>query len=120
MALAVRLKLAPVAVDAAAGAVFVSLMPRVYSFCAYKSTMKLDLYAWFAYSRAMRNAKSERFHLRLSLEEKDAFSIAADLAGIPLSAWVRERLRLAAIRDLEGAGRSVPFVSPVRLRSSNA
>ena len=40
---------------------------------------------------------------------------AARLAGIPLSSWVRERLRLAAIRDLESAGQKIPFVKPIHL-----
>jgi uncharacterized protein (DUF1778 family) len=61
--------------------------------------------------------KTESIELRVRPEEKDAFKKAADLAGIPLSAWIRERLRLAAIRDLEGAGLSVPFVRPVPIRS---
>jgi len=64
-------------------------------------------------------AKTEEIKLRLSPEEKRAFHEAADLAGIALSAWVRERLRKAAIRELEGAGRSVPFVRPIRLSSDN-
>ena len=61
--------------------------------------------------------RTELLQLRLRPKEKQAFQEAADLAGISLSAWVRERLRAAAIRDLEGSGRSVPFVSPVPLRT---
>jgi len=56
---------------------------------------------------------TETYKFRLSRDERDAFTQAADLAGIPLSSWVRERLRLAAIRDLEAAGRSVPFIRPL-------
>lgn len=61
--------------------------------------------------------KTESIEIRVQPEEKTAFKGAADLAGIPLSAWIRERLRLASIRELEGAGLSVPFVRPISLRS---
>lgn len=54
--------------------------------------------------------KTESIELRVQPAEKAAFRDAASLSGIPLSAWIRERLRLAAIRELEGAGQQVPFV----------
>lgn len=54
--------------------------------------------------------KSQNLQIRLSKQEKAGFSEAAELAGIPISSWVRERLRLAAIRELESAGRKIPFV----------
>jgi hypothetical protein len=54
--------------------------------------------------------KSQVLQIRLTDAEKQGFQEAADLAGIALSSWVRERLRLAAIRDLESAGRKIPFV----------
>jgi len=54
-------------------------------------------------------AKTDTFKLRLSLGEKEGFQKAADLAGITLSAWVRERLRSAARRELTEAGEQVPF-----------
>jgi hypothetical protein len=47
--------------------------------------------------------------VRVQPEEKVAFMEAAELAGIPLSAWVRERLRRAARIELVEAHRSVPF-----------
>ena len=53
--------------------------------------------------------------IRLSEAEKRGFAAAANLAGIPLSSWVRERLRLAAIRDPESAGQKIPFVNPIKL-----
>ena len=40
---------------------------------------------------------------------------AAKIAGIPLSSWVRERLRLAAIHELEAAGKRIPFIAPIPL-----
>jgi hypothetical protein len=59
--------------------------------------------------------KAQVLQIRISAAEKQAFKAAAGLAGIPVSAWVRERLRLAAIRDLESAGRQIPFIEPVPL-----
>jgi hypothetical protein len=64
------------------------------------------------YSTGMDRAQI--LQIRLTVPEKEGFRAAAELAGIPLSAWVRERLRMAAIRDLESAGRVAPFVEPVR------
>jgi hypothetical protein len=63
--------------------------------------------------------KTENILVRAQPDEKLAFQQAADLAGISLSAWIRERLRLAAIRELEGAGRAIPFVSQIPLRNVN-
>jgi hypothetical protein len=64
-------------------------------------------------------AKVEILQIRVSEGEKQGFVAAAGLAGISLSSWVRERLRLAAIRDLESAGLQVPFVDHVPLRSTD-
>jgi hypothetical protein len=63
--------------------------------------------------------KTENLQIRLTGSEKAGFAEAAALAGIPLSSWVRERLRLSAIRELESAGRRVPFVAPVPLGGRN-
>jgi uncharacterized protein (DUF1778 family) len=60
--------------------------------------------------------KTESMEIRVQSDEKAAFKEAAALAGIPLSAWVRERLRLAAIRELESAGLQIPFVRRVALK----
>jgi uncharacterized protein (DUF1778 family) len=54
--------------------------------------------------------KTETLKLRLSQEEKAAFQEAADLSGIAMSAWIRERLRRAAVKELEDASRPVPFL----------
>jgi hypothetical protein len=62
-------------------------------------------------------SKDQLLQIRLSGAEKEGFQAAADVAGIPLSSWVRERLRLAAIRDLESAGRKIPFIAPVQLEA---
>lgn len=66
-----------------------------------------------------RVTKTQVLQIRLSDAEKEGFQSAANLAGIKLSSWVRERLRLAAIRDLESAGQQVPFIDPVSLDSND-
>ena len=55
--------------------------------------------------------KAEMLQVRLNAGEKTAFEDAAGLAGIALSAWVRERLRLNAARELEAASRPVAFLN---------
>jgi hypothetical protein len=55
-------------------------------------------------------SKAEYLEVRLESSEKEAFKEAAELAGLALSAWVRERLRLAARKELEEAGRSAAFL----------
>ncbi len=57
--------------------------------------------------------KTGNLLIRLSVSEKAGFEQAAALAGIPMSSWVRERLRLAAIRELESAGKRAPFLQAV-------
>ncbi len=54
--------------------------------------------------------KARYLQVRVEQSEKDGFDAAADLAGLPLSAWVRERLRQVAREELEGYGRSVDFL----------
>lgn len=59
--------------------------------------------------------KTENMLVRIQPEEKKAFQQAAELAGLPLSAWVRERLRRVTIRELEEAGQPISFLRPVRV-----
>jgi antitoxin component of RelBE/YafQ-DinJ toxin-antitoxin module len=58
--------------------------------------------------------KAAILQVRVQEAEKQAFHAAAELAGLDLSAWVRERLRLLARRELEKAGQPVPFLNPSR------
>lgn len=58
--------------------------------------------------------KTVRIEVRATDDEKSAFQDAADLAGVPLSAWVRERLRKAARTELEAAGRKIAFLQAIR------
>jgi hypothetical protein len=56
------------------------------------------------------SGKGELLQVRLDEAEKRAFEDAARLSGLALSAWVRERLRLIARRELEKAGMPVAFL----------
>jgi uncharacterized protein (DUF1778 family) len=58
-----------------------------------------------------RAMKDDLIKVRVGLEEKQAFQEAADIAGIGLSAWIRERLRRAAIRELEEMARPIHFLN---------
>lgn len=55
--------------------------------------------------------KGIRLDMRLEQAEKDGFRAAAELSGLDLSAWIRERLRQVAWKELEKAGRPVPFLN---------
>jgi uncharacterized protein (DUF1778 family) len=61
----------------------------------------------------MIREKSETIQIRVTAQEKSGFTEAAEIAGISLSSWVRERLRNASIRELEAIGKRVPFVKPI-------
>lgn len=56
--------------------------------------------------------KTESVLIRLEPEEKKAFQRAAELTGLSLSMWIRERLRKAARIELEDAGEKIPFIKP--------
>jgi uncharacterized protein (DUF1778 family) len=54
--------------------------------------------------------RQKLLEVRLDTEEKQAFKDAAELSGLGLSTWVRERLRQIARKELEDAGRKVAFL----------
>ena len=58
----------------------------------------------------MRAARIEYLEVRVQAAEKQAFKDAADLAGLPLSTWIRERLRVAAGQELAESGKPVAFL----------
>jgi len=58
--------------------------------------------------------KTDVVRLRLLPEEKHTFQEAADLAGISLSAWVRERLRKVARSELGRAGQPIHLIQSRR------
>ncbi len=53
--------------------------------------------------------KSESLLLRLAKQEKVVFKSAADLAGLDLSSWIRERLRKQARDELTAGGKDIPL-----------
>jgi uncharacterized protein (DUF1778 family) len=55
-------------------------------------------------------AKEEYLELRLDAAEKQAFKDAAELSGMAVSVWVRERLRKVARKELEEAEKPVAFL----------
>jgi hypothetical protein len=61
-------------------------------------------------SKTPDELRSEDLLVKLKADEKKAFKDAAQLAGLPLSSWVRERLRRVAIRELQEAARPIPFL----------
>ena len=54
--------------------------------------------------------KGIRLDMRLETSEKEGFRAAAELSGLDLSAWIRERLRRAAWEELKRAGQPIPFL----------
>jgi hypothetical protein len=53
---------------------------------------------------------SEWIEMRVEKSEKDAFRVAAEAAGLPLSGWIRQRLRRDARKELEDLGLPVAFL----------
>lgn len=51
--------------------------------------------------------KKRILQIRLLEQEKQAFDEAAELAGLSLSSWARERLRAHAREELKAVGKSV-------------
>jgi len=54
--------------------------------------------------------KQDYMELRLDVAEKDAFRQAAQMAGMSLSGWVRDRLRRNARKELEDMDMPVAFL----------
>ena len=54
--------------------------------------------------------RNDNLLIRLEPNEKEAFKDAAGLAGMSLSAWVRQRLRQVATRELKSAAHPIPFL----------
>jgi hypothetical protein len=66
-----------------------------------------------------RAPKSFPLMVRVSADEKAAFDRAAQVAGISLSSWIRERLRAASLRELDVIGELAPFLAtPAKGRSN--
>jgi hypothetical protein len=54
--------------------------------------------------------REDYLEVRIEAREKQAFKDAADLAGLPVSGWVRDRLRRNARQELREAGQGVAFL----------
>jgi hypothetical protein len=54
--------------------------------------------------------RTEDLLVKLKTDEKEAFKDAANLAGVSLSTWVRERLRRVAVKELKEAAHPVAFL----------
>lgn len=57
-----------------------------------------------------RPRKIVPLNIRVSGDEKATFARAAEIAGVPLSSWIRERLRSAAIRELDNVREVAAFL----------
>ena len=55
--------------------------------------------------------QTESLDVRLTEAEKQAFKNAADVSGMAVSAWVRERLRRVAAKELQEVNQPVPFLA---------
>jgi hypothetical protein len=54
--------------------------------------------------------KTDYLEIRCEEAEKIAFRAAAELAGLPLSGWIRTRLRQVAKKELENVNMPVAFL----------
>ncbi len=60
-----------------------------------------------------KEKKTVPLMIRVDSKEKKAFKDAAELSGAPLSVWVRERLRQAAIKELDSIGHPIAFFKKI-------
>lgn len=90
-------------------------MPFIITFCFFIINLILLGIQIFA----MKKKKEERMVVRVSVQEKEGFERAAEIAGIGFSAWARQKLRSAAIKDLEDVGEKIPFLTPINIKNSN-
>lgn len=74
----------------------------------------IDTWPRCGYNRIVKKRKENLLKVRIQVEEKESFQNAADLAGVSLSAWARERLRKVALLELKEAGQSIAFLKPAK------
>lgn len=65
-------------------------------------------------SKKIEDKKTESLIIKLELDEKKAFKEAAEISGAPLSVWARQRLRQAAIKELEAVGHPIEFFKKIK------
>lgn len=56
--------------------------------------------------------------IRVSAEEKQAFERVAEIAGMGLSSWARQRLRAATTKELGAVGEKAQFSKPIKIKGS--
>jgi hypothetical protein len=61
-------------------------------------------------AKATADARGKLLQVRVQESEKAGFEEAAGLAGLELSAWVRERLRTIAKKELAEYGKTPKFL----------
>ena len=61
-------------------------------------------------SKTIAERRASLTQIRLMSSEKTGFEEAAKLSGLSLSAWMRERLRSVAKRELESYGKTPDFL----------
>lgn len=60
--------------------------------------------------------KDNQVLIKLSEPEKEGFKRAAEISGIGFSAWARQVMRSAAIKELQNAGEKIIFLETVPLK----
>lgn len=63
--------------------------------------------------------KSDIVQIRVTPLEKASFERAAEVSGLSISAWVRERLRKDARLELQSSGIKVPFLADITFDEAN-
>jgi hypothetical protein len=71
-------------------------------------------------AKGSADLKNETIPIRVDALEKQAFRVAAGVAGVGLSAWARERLRRAAVRELEQASLPIAFLQPIDMEGEKS
>jgi hypothetical protein len=65
-------------------------------------------------ARMLKKKKLETLIIKLDTVEKRTFKDASEISGTSLSAWARERLRQAAIKELEAVGHPIELLKKIK------
>ena len=86
------------------------ILLELSDFCRYTACMASEPKRRGRPPKGSDKIKGAYLEVRLEEVEKQAFRDAAELAGLDLSAWARERLRRSAREELEECQRPVAFL----------
>lgn len=78
-----------------------------------QATLRPDVVP-FALRETKMADKDYNLQVRITQTEKESLTEAAQIAGLSLSSWIRDRLRRAVRQELQSAGRKVPFLEERR------